>query len=80
MAGIMFIIMLNLITILYILLLYVIPYLIMDCNVQYTSHLSSPVKLVVTYFTKLQQKLVVNNSVMHTLATFNFFISERNYL
>ena len=42
--------MLSLIPTLYLLFLFVITYLIMDCNVQYTSHLSRPWKLIVTYY------------------------------
>ena len=62
--------MLSFITTLYLLFLFVITYLIMDCNVQYTSQLSRPWKLIVTYFTKLSNKITANNSVIHAFATF----------
>ena len=53
----------------YLLFLFVITYLIMDCNVQYTSHLLRPVKLIFSYFTKLKRKIAGNNSVIHDFAT-----------
>ena len=64
--------MLSFITTLYLLFLFVITYLIMDCNVQYTSHLSRPWKTIFAYFTKLNRKITVNNSVIHAFATFIF--------
>ena len=64
--------MLSFITTLYLLFLFVITYLIMDCNVQYTSHLSSPWKTIFACFTKLNRKITANNSVIHAFATFIF--------
>ena len=64
--------MLSFITTLYLLVLFVITYLIMDCNVQYTSHLSRPWKTIFAYFTKLNRKITANNSVIHAFATFIF--------
>ena len=64
--------MLSFITTLYLLFLFVITYVILDCNVQYTSQLSRPWQLTVTYFTKLKAKLVANNSVILAFATFIF--------
>ena len=64
--------MLSFIPTLYLLFLFVITYLIMDCNVQYTSHLSKPWKLIVTYYIKLNKKITANNSVIHAFATFIF--------
>ena len=66
--------MLSLIPTLYLLFLFAITYLIIDCNVQYTSHLSRPGKVVVTYFTKLKQKLVARFCNLY------FLINDRNYL
>ena len=62
--------MLSFIPTLYLLFLFVITYLIIDCNVQYTSHLSRPWKLIVTYYIKLNKKITANNSVIHAFATF----------
>ena len=64
--------MLSFITTLYLLFLFVITYVIMDCNVQYTSHLSRPWKICFAYFTKLNRKITANNSVIHAFATFIF--------
>ena len=64
--------MLSLIPTFYLLFLFVITYLIMDCNVQYTSHLSRPWKTIFAYFTKLNKKITANNSVIHAFATFIF--------
>ena len=65
--------MLSFITTLYLLFMFFNTDLIMDCNVQYTSHLSRPGKLTVTYiFFQTKQKLVANNSVIHAFATFIF--------
>ena len=64
--------MLSLIPTFYLLFLFVITYLIMDCNVQYTSHLSRPWKTIFAYYTKLNNKITANNSVIHAFATFIF--------
>ena len=64
--------MLSFIPTLFLLFLFVITYLIMDCNVQCTSHLSRPWKTVFSYFTKLNRKIKANNSVIHAFATFIF--------
>ena len=64
--------MLSFITTLYLLFLFVITFLIMDCNVQYTSQLSKPWKTNFAYFTKLNCKITANNSVIHAFATFIF--------
>ena len=64
--------MLRFIPTLYLLFLFVINYLIMDCNVQYTSHLLRPMEKMFNYFTKLNCKLVANNSVIHAFATLIF--------
>ena len=64
--------MLSFIPTLYLLFLFVITYLIMDCNVQYASHLSRPWKTIFAYFTKLNRKITANNSVIHAFATFIF--------
>ena len=64
--------MLSFIPTLYLLFLFVVTYLIMDCNVQYTSQLSRPWKLIVTYYTKLSNKITANNSVIHAFTTFIF--------
>ena len=60
--------MLSFIPTLYILFLFVMTYLIMNYNVQCTSHLSSPCKTIFDYFTKLNNKIADNNSIIHALA------------
>ena len=65
--------MLSFIPTLYILFLFVMTYLIMNYNVQCTSHLSRPCKAIFDYFTTKNNKIADNNSIIHAFATLIFF-------
>ena len=64
--------MLSFITTLYLQFLFVITYHIMDCNVQFFTHLPRPGKIIFTYFTKINNKIAANHSVIRIFATFIF--------